>query len=111
MVSPKDWGPTCICRLVWPRWNRGGDCFQKEPGHKSELPVAQNSSEPLKLGVGVIGRPYAGGAGGILRVGSNKACDLISCSVMEEDIIKVRDQGCFGGDVRLEQSKYGSLKR
>jgi hypothetical protein len=27
MVGPKDWGSTCICRLVRPRWNRCGECF------------------------------------------------------------------------------------
>lgn len=102
MVSPQDRCPTCVRRLVCPRWNRGGECFQEEPGHKSEVPVAQDSGEPLEFWVGVIRRAYAGGAVGVIGVGSDKTCDLISCSIVEEDIIKVRDQGCFGGDIRLE---------
>ena len=111
MVSPQDWGSTSICRLVWPRRHHGWECFQKEPGHESEFPVAQDSSEPLKLWVGVVRRAYAGRAVGVIGVSSDKACDLISCSVAEEDIVEVRDQSCFGGDARLEQSKYGSLRR
>ena len=111
MVSSKDRGPTSICRFVRPRWNRGGECFQKEPDHESELVVAQDGSEPLELWVGFVGGAYADGAVGFLGVGIDKAYDLSSCSVVEEDIVKVKNQGRFGGDIRLEQRKYGSLRR
>lgn len=111
MVSSKDRGPTTICRFVRPRWNRGGECFQKEPGHESKFVVAQDGSEPLELWVGFVRGAYTGGAVRVLSVGIDQACDLSSRSVVEEHIVKIRNQGRFGGDVKLEQRKYRSLRR
>ena len=52
------------------RWNRDGECFQNEPGHESELVVAQDGSERLELWVSFVGGAYAGGAVGVLGVRS-----------------------------------------
>ena len=111
MVRPKNRSSTAVCRLVRPRWDCCRERFQKQTGHKCKLPITENSSESLKFWISVVRRTYAGWVVGTVVVSSDKTFNFVPGGIVEEDIVKVRDQVSFSRDIGLKQSKYSALKR